>query len=375
MPDRESRFSQGVVPACSDDEVPTRCAVIDGAVPYDSMASAAAGSTGLAELRTFHNRDVPPRYRFEAFRRFYASLGDPSRYMPYGISPEHFSAEATLLTGISTSVHQSAHSPLRTVFAGYNGAAHGGSPRVWMAGGVSGSGVLAVRGHVQRFRPFSMCLMCSDEPFVGTFDKPSSFVAVEVPRERLSLNEADLRRISFSMLPARRLMVTLFLPAVRALLDPNGTGLDRAGLDQCIVGLTELIVRTADGLEPDHSDTHGARRLQIEQYVREHLAEPGLCAHSVATEFQISVRLVHKLFQGQPETLHDLIQRQRVEHAERLLAAHPELRLDRISEKTGFGSTKTLMRAFRRVYGQTPYQHFRGLPEYGAPADSDSVNT
>lgn len=330
--------------------------------PHGLAASTSGASTRSAELCTFHNHDVPPRYRFEVFRRFYASLGDPSHYMPHGVSPEQFSVETTLLKGLSTGVQQSVHSPMRAIFPGYGGVDHAASLRVWLIGGVSGSGVLAARGHTQRFGPFSLCLMCTDESFNGVFDRPSSLVAVEVPRERLSLNETDLRRLSLSLLPARRLMVTLFLPAVRALLDPNGSGLDRAGLDQCLVGLTELLVRTADGLEPDHADTHEARRLQIEQYVREHLAEPGLCAHSIAMDFRISVRLVHKLFQGRSETLHDLIQRQRVEHAERLLAAHPELRLDRIAERTGFGSTKTLMRAFRRVYGQTPYQHFRGAP-------------
>ncbi|WP_420093554.1 helix-turn-helix domain-containing protein [Mycobacteroides abscessus] len=75
---------------------------------------------------------------------------------------------------------------------------------------------------------------------------------------------------------------------------------------------------------------------------------------------RISVRQVHKLLQGEPETLHDLIQRLRVEHAERLMSAHPELGLESVAHRTGFGSTRTLGRAFRRVLGESPRQRTNG---------------
>lgn len=358
MPDQEFNAMPGY-PAPPVADTGTRSIPVNGESPVSQMLGTFTSRGNRAELRTFDNRDTPPRYRFEAFRHFYASIGDPTQYMLHRLAPEQFYAEATVLQGVTTNLHRYRIPPLRNVFTEARAKMYGTS-YLWLLGQNSGSGILTARGRAQSLGPLSLSLLCIDEPFATTLQKPSNAVAVGVPFDRLSLRQDRIRQLAFSVLPARRLLLTLLIPTVRALMDPYGPGLDRDGVDQCLAGLADLVIRTADGLEPDHIDTHDARRLQIERYIREHLAEPGLCAHSIAMELRISVRLVHKLFQGQPETLHDLIQRQRVEHAERLLAAHPELRLDGIADRTGFGSTKTLVRAFHRLYGETPYQHNRG---------------
>lgn len=311
-----------------------------------------------AALQNFNIGDVAPGGRLEAFRHFCASLGNLSSIDFHRHAPEHFHAEATVLHGRQATLMRYSTAAYRSVLT-RDGVARCDSPRVWLVGYTSGSGVLAARGRARPFGAFSISALVTAEPFAVTTSESCTAVAIAIPAEMLSLAAGDLRRHAFTVVPALRTHHTLLLPIVRAFLDPCGPAIDRDGLDLCLAGVADMIIRTADGLEPDHMETHEARRIQIEHYIRDHLNDPGLCAHTVATELRISVRLVHKLFQGRPETFHDLIQRQRVEHAERLLAARPGLSLDRIAVSAGFGSTKTLVRAFRRVNDETPSQHRR----------------
>ncbi|MEU3565467.1 helix-turn-helix domain-containing protein [Kitasatospora sp. NPDC006786] len=100
---------------------------------------------------------------------------------------------------------------------------------------------------------------------------------------------------------------------------------------------------------------------RIRAFVRAHLHEPDLNPGAVAAAHHISVSYLHRLFEGEEETVAAWIRRQRLERARRdladpALAATP---VHAIAARCGFPRAADFSRAFRGAYGLPPsdYRH------------------
>lgn len=217
----------------------------------------------------------------------------------------------------------------------------------------AGSGHLHARGATTAFKPSSAIVTTTGEPHALVLDSAGALVSFHVPFDRITVPEPELRRLAFTVLARQHACSPLLLPDPHTLMHA-GT-LNAEGLDHYLAGAMDLFVRTAAGLAPDHADTATARRHQVERYIQDHLMDPNLGPQRIATALQISTRLVHKLFEHQPQTVHELIQHKRVELAGHLLASpKSHIALDEVARRSGFGSTRTLVRAFLRIHDTTP---------------------
>ncbi|ROO87264.1 AraC-like DNA-binding protein [Actinocorallia herbida] len=95
---------------------------------------------------------------------------------------------------------------------------------------------------------------------------------------------------------------------------------------------------------------------RVDSFIDSHLTDPDLGPAVIATSHNISVRLLHTLFERHPETVGATIRRRRLERA-RADLTDPRLRRSTIAEialRSGFRHPADFSRTFRRAYGTTP---------------------
>ncbi|AMA01590.1 AraC family transcriptional regulator [Corynebacterium glutamicum] len=121
--------------------------------------------------------------------------------------------------------------------------------------------------------------------------------------------------------------------------------------------LAGLVYEKATPYAPDE-----ALRVAVHGYIRENLGSLQLTAASVAKAHRISVRTLHRLFEGEEYGVAELIRHLRLE------AVHEDLRDPRLQNLTilaigmrhGISSQAHLTRLFRAKYGVPPAEFRRG---------------
>ncbi|MEU2281631.1 helix-turn-helix domain-containing protein [Streptomyces sp. NPDC013178] len=96
--------------------------------------------------------------------------------------------------------------------------------------------------------------------------------------------------------------------------------------------------------------------LRIRAYIGRHLADPDLTPQTIARAHHISVRYLHKLFEGEGTTVGRWIRSRRLEASLRDLG-HREatgLTIAAVARRWGFTSAAHFSRAFRAEYGISP---------------------
>jgi len=95
---------------------------------------------------------------------------------------------------------------------------------------------------------------------------------------------------------------------------------------------------------------------RIKQFVESNIFDPTLNNNKVAESQGISLRYLHKLFQDQDESIHEMILHKRLAAAHDLLASHTGARptIESIAYHVGFSSASHFSRAFKARFGITP---------------------
>ncbi|MFH8989627.1 helix-turn-helix domain-containing protein [Streptomyces sp. NPDC017940] len=104
-------------------------------------------------------------------------------------------------------------------------------------------------------------------------------------------------------------------------------------------------------------ETHRQALLaRIQAFIEHNLRDPELGPTTVAAHHHISVRLLHQLFQGRPETVSATIRRRRLERGRADLADHRlgHRSIGETAARWGFRHQADFARAFRLAYGMSP---------------------
>ncbi|GAB2664507.1 helix-turn-helix domain-containing protein [Prescottella soli] len=111
------------------------------------------------------------------------------------------------------------------------------------------------------------------------------------------------------------------------------------GLEQC-----------TDTAEPSQPDL----LLRILEFIEENLADPRLGPQTIAAEFYISTRTLHRLFAGEGHTVAQWIRGRRLERCRQALIARPKATISEIISRFGFADLAAFSRAFTVRYGMSP---------------------
>ncbi|MER5782566.1 helix-turn-helix domain-containing protein [Streptomyces mobaraensis] len=134
--------------------------------------------------------------------------------------------------------------------------------------------------------------------------------------------------------------------------------------------VADLLAGLVDAYAEESDDVPGAARDHllpaVYRYIDRHLSDPDLTPETVARAHRISVRYLHRLFEGEESTVGGHIRRRRVEESGKDLT-RPTPARDRptiatIAHRWGFPSPAHFSRAFRAAYGLSP-REWRGAGE------------
>lgn len=99
-----------------------------------------------------------------------------------------------------------------------------------------------------------------------------------------------------------------------------------------------------------------AKLTEVRAFIDRHLDDPTLSPQTVADAHHLSLRSLHRLFSGAPETVAQLIRRRRLERCRHDLT-DPKLRhrtVQTIGWRWGFTDKAHFSRVFRAAYGMSP---------------------
>jgi AraC-like DNA-binding protein len=183
------------------------------------------------------------------------------------------------------------------------------------------------------------------------------------PRALLPLPDAKMREVNAVAMPAGPGIGTL----ASRLLVQLAAGMDHYTPAEAsrlaTAALEVLAVRLAYALDSDRmvppETRHGALLTSIHDFIQRHLGDPELSPAAIAAAHHISLRLLHKLFSEQGETVAGWIRARRLEATRRDLAdpAQAARPVAEMAARRGFRSAASFNRTFRDAYGLSPHQY------------------
>ncbi|MER7048466.1 AraC-like ligand-binding domain-containing protein [Streptomyces jumonjinensis] len=127
-----------------------------------------------------------------------------------------------------------------------------------------------------------------------------------------------------------------------------------------LASLLERVLETEGG--ETTPETRGrVLRLEVQEFIQQHLGDPSLSPATIAAAHRISVSYLHKLFHEQELTVAGWIRRRRLEQCRRDLADPGLARrpIHAIAARWGFTSNAHFSRAFRTAYDISPREYRR----------------
>ncbi|MEY9947889.1 helix-turn-helix domain-containing protein [Kitasatospora sp. GAS206B] len=224
---------------------------------------------------------------------------------------------------------------------------------------VSGRAVLEQDGRRAEVAAGDLVLYDTARPY--SFDYPERFRShvLQVPRRLLGVPESDIRHaVGTAVTPAEGfgsvLLPFLGTLAASAHSYPASVGDRLAGrvADLLITLVAQLTGPPA--ADPRASNGHLVQRVR--EHIERHLGDPELSPEAIAREHHISVRYLHRLFEGEDVTVGRLIQQCRLEACARELARRGRSvpTVSAVAQRWGFVNPAHFSRAFRAAYGVSP---------------------
>jgi len=212
-------------------------------------------------------------------------------------------------------------------------------------------------GHTLTFADCTLHVLPVGSPPEDGAPTRRGVVMLTVAEARLSLRFAELRPLMFQSVPVDAALRSVFAGAIAHVL-ATGHVLDPHGLAHHLLGLAELVLRSALRAQLERVDALAARRRAALEFIRGNLSDPELGAEQVADALFISRRSLYQLFddgQGVSERIRGL----RIERARGLLsdpakAAQP---VAEIARDCGFVNAAHFARTFRKWVGRTPREY------------------
>jgi AraC-like DNA-binding protein len=213
--------------------------------------------------------------------------------------------------------------------------------------------------------PGDFTLVDLSRPCQIAFDGPNDVVAVKFPRAALPLRDNDLERLTAVPISGREGIGSPISSLARYLArrlgdhgPTEGARLSTALMDLLAVALADRLDRVAT-IAPD--TRRRALLAGVRSFIEQRLADPKLSPSGIAAANHISVRYLHKLFEGQGETVGGWIRSRRLERCRRDLLdpALGDWPVSAIAARWGLLDPSHFSRLFRVAYGLPPAEYRR----------------
>jgi AraC-like DNA-binding protein len=191
-------------------------------------------------------------------------------------------------------------------------------------------------------------------------EQSADLLAVFLPARAIERWLPDWQAAEFVPVANHQAEGRLSFDIARDLLDSGGKLREGGAADLVGETVTRLMAQSlamaslCDAAAPE--DLAEAHRRKVRHFCRKNLGAAGLSVDAVARATGLSRASLHRLFRGQPHTLMQWMQLERLEACRRLLEAPglPRRTLTEIALSQGFKTPGHFSAAFRQHYGLTP---------------------
>ncbi|CAM5600067.1 helix-turn-helix domain-containing protein [Streptomyces aurantiogriseus] len=201
-------------------------------------------------------------------------------------------------------------------------------------------------------------------PYSLDYPEPFSTRIVRMPRRAVGLPEEDLRRVTGTAISATEGFAALLVSFLTALTTsvPACSPSVAARLADGVVDLfATLVEERTRGRGEQAAGAHKHLVLRIRDHIDRNLGDPALTPQTVAAAHHISVRYLHRLFEGEGITVARLIQQRRLHECARELGRPdaPTRTVSAVAQRWGFANPAHFSRVFRAAYGRSPREWVR----------------
>ncbi|GHF63663.1 hypothetical protein GCM10018790_46940 [Kitasatospora xanthocidica] len=238
--------------------------------------------------------------------------------------------------------------------------APGGEPQVGVGVQETGRAVLEQDGRQAEVPPGGLVLYDTARPYAVHYPERFRTHLFHLPRRLLGVPERDLRQAAATAVGPTEGCGPVILPflgvlAASAHSYPAPVGDRLAGSVADLLGT--LVAQLAGARPAGETDAPNAHLvLRVREYIDRHLADPELAPERIAHAHHISVRYLHRIFEGEGVTVSRLIHRRRLEACARELARRGSTAptVSAVAQRWGFVNPAHFSRTFRAAYGVSP---------------------
>ena len=156
--------------------------------------------------------------------------------------------------------------------------------------------------------------------------------------------------------------VTLGMIEQLALMPPQPDTAAAVSVEHALTDLVTALVGEFAGLRTPAEAPAAGTRMRVRDYVLSHLTQPDLGPTLIASNINVSVRCLHRLFESENTTVAAFVRTARLSEAARRLTdpGSRHLGVGQIARMYGFGGSSQFTRSFRSRYGVSPSEMRRG---------------
>ncbi|WP_413754015.1 helix-turn-helix domain-containing protein [Streptomyces sp. R-74717] len=194
-----------------------------------------------------------------------------------------------------------------------------------------------------------------------SFDYPQRFAThvFQLPRRTLGVPESDIRQVTGNAIGTGDGFGAMLLPFL-ATLASSADDYPPAVANRLAGNVVDLFATLiAERAHPGGTGADTARShllLRVRDHINRNLGDPDLSPESIARTHRISVRYLHRLFEGEGTTVGRLIQQRRLEECGRELSCRGRTAptVSAVAQRWGFVNPAHFSRTFRATYGVSP---------------------
>ncbi|MCU1689149.1 MAG: AraC family transcriptional regulator [Jatrophihabitantaceae bacterium] len=229
----------------------------------------------------------------------------------------------------------------------------------------SGEVITTQHGRTAGVVPGGLVLLRSGAEFTSAFrpgqggEDKMSIVQTTIPMSLLISRERAVNALTSTVLPPTPLVAGT--TALLSTLADCGSAVGPAAVrfaEHAIVDLTLAIIADNDSSPLAPGTIEASTRLRIREFMVRRLRDHTMTPATIAAEFGISTRYLHRLFEGQAATVAAFVKDERLALAAAQVVDIAERRtsIASIAAHSGFHSINTFGRAFKERYGISPLQ-------------------
>ncbi|WP_052499420.1 helix-turn-helix domain-containing protein [Streptomyces vietnamensis] len=236
-----------------------------------------------------------------------------------------------------------------------------GSSEALVAVGVQTSGTATFVQDGRRAEVSEGDLVVYDTTRPYSFDYPQRFSThvFQLPRRALGMPDSDIRQVTGNAIGTGDGFGAMLLPFLATLASSPADGYPPAVANRLAGNVVDLFATLiAERAHPGGTEADAPSHLvlRIHDHINRNLGDPDLSPERIARAHRISVRYLHRLFEGEGTTVGQLIRQRRLEECGRELARRGSAAptVSAVAQRWGFVNPAHFSRAFRAAYGVTP---------------------